>query len=183
MGGKERFICKWMETEAANRRPVSQREISAREFDAPPTLVPFAQMDYWFLAAPVTWTHPDTKPSKIVVPRGFVTDFASIPRAFWSLFPPIGSYGLPAIMHDWLYWTQSLDRKTSDLLFYMAMCEMQTSRWKRYPIYSSLRLFGWTAWHANARAKTAGERRILGIFPTDPKVTWISWRMNPGVFA
>ena len=28
----------------------------------------------------------------IVVPTGFVTDFASTPRALWSVIPPIGRY-------------------------------------------------------------------------------------------
>ena len=36
----------------------------------------------------------------IVVPVGFVTDFASVPRAFWSLYPPTGPWAPAAIVHD-----------------------------------------------------------------------------------
>ncbi len=39
----------------------------------------------------------------IYVQAGFVTDFASIPRGLWNLFPPTGHYGKAAVVHDWLY--------------------------------------------------------------------------------
>jgi Protein of unknown function (DUF1353) len=42
----------------------------------------------------------------IVVPAGFVTDFASTPRALWSVIPPTGRYQLAAVVHDFLYWDQ-----------------------------------------------------------------------------
>src|SRR5262245_11770367 len=38
----------------------------------------------------------------IVVPAGFVTDFASTPRAIWSVLPPTGRYQMAAIVHDFL---------------------------------------------------------------------------------
>lgn len=39
----------------------------------------------------------------IRVPAGFITDFASIPRVFWTLWPPTGDYGKAAVVHDYLY--------------------------------------------------------------------------------
>ena len=39
---------------------------------------------------------------RIYVPRGFVTDFNSIPRFFWRLAPPT-EYGEAAVIHDYLY--------------------------------------------------------------------------------
>jgi len=155
----------------------------ARKFRGRVQLAPFAQMDYWFLVRPLVWSSVNIEPHKIEIPRGFVTDFASIPWPFWSIFPPIGSYGMPAIMHDWLYWTQIVDRKQADAIFHVAMVEMQTPGWKRYVIYGALRLFGWTAWRNNARAKLRGEKRVLKSFPNDPHTDWIHWRANPGVFG
>jgi hypothetical protein len=39
----------------------------------------------------------------IVAPRGFVTDFASIPEAFWSFgLSAHGRYSKAAIVHDYL---------------------------------------------------------------------------------
>ena len=46
----------------------------------------------------------------IVVPAGFVTDFASTPRALWSVIPPTGRYQLAAVVHDFLYWDQACAR-------------------------------------------------------------------------
>lgn len=40
---------------------------------------------------------------RVLIPVGFVTDFASIPRVFWNIIPPIGLYGKAAVVHDWLY--------------------------------------------------------------------------------
>lgn len=41
----------------------------------------------------------------IIVPAGFITDFASIPRVFWSIpgFSPSGPLAVAAILHDFAY--------------------------------------------------------------------------------
>lgn len=38
----------------------------------------------------------------VYVPAGFLTDGASVPRAFWSIIPPWGAYGQAAVLHDYL---------------------------------------------------------------------------------
>jgi len=60
---------------------------------------------------------------RIVVPKGFVTDFASVPRALHSMIGPTGRYTNAAIVHDYLFWTQSCTRKQSDNLMAIAMRE------------------------------------------------------------
>lgn len=42
----------------------------------------------------------------IAVPAGFITDFASVPRPLWAVFPKWGKYGNAAVIHDYLYWVQ-----------------------------------------------------------------------------
>lgn len=42
------------------------------------------------------------KDQLITVPRGFVTDFATVPQIFMSLFPSTGVYTLAAVIHDYL---------------------------------------------------------------------------------
>jgi hypothetical protein len=39
----------------------------------------------------------------IIVPTGFITDLASIPRALYIALPPIGAYDKAAVVHDFLY--------------------------------------------------------------------------------
>ena len=77
----------------------------------------------YYLLKPTTWL-PDKgqehlKP--VNVPVGFVTDFASIPRIFWSVLPPDGKYTHPAIVHDYLYWTQRGPREDADQILKIMM--------------------------------------------------------------
>ena len=39
----------------------------------------------------------------IVVPKGFITDFASSPKILWPILPPRGEYGKAAVIHDYCY--------------------------------------------------------------------------------
>src|SRR5262245_47745360 len=59
--------------------------------------------EMYFLLQPITWKpNPDQAPKfePVVVPAGFVTDLASIPRIFFSALRPDGVYAYAAIVHD-----------------------------------------------------------------------------------
>lgn len=36
------------------------------------------------------------------IPEGFISDGASVPRIFWSVFPPVRDYFNEAVYHDYL---------------------------------------------------------------------------------
>lgn len=36
----------------------------------------------------------------VTIPRGYLTDGASVPAVLWSVIPPWGAYGAAAIVHD-----------------------------------------------------------------------------------
>lgn len=38
--------------------------------------------------------------SWVSVPRGYLVDGASVPRALWSIIPPWGAYGAATVVHD-----------------------------------------------------------------------------------
>jgi len=59
--------------------------------------------DLWTVRAPLVWDDPVY--GHLVVPAGFVTDLASIPRLFRNLpfLDPNGLSRRPAVVHDWLY--------------------------------------------------------------------------------
>ncbi len=97
----------------------------------------------------------------VVVPAGFVTDFASVPRAFWVLLPPFGRHQLAAIVHDFLYWDQGCTREQADALLRAAMAESAVEPGTRDVIWQAVRAFGGTAWTNNASAKEAGQPRIV----------------------
>jgi len=57
----------------------------------------------WFL-------NREDKKEYIVVPAGFTTDLASIPRIFWGLFD---RYRVSSILHDYLYQTHTIASKNA----------------------------------------------------------------------
>ena len=89
----------------------------------------------------------------INVPIGTYTDFASIPRTLWAVFPRWGKYGNAAVIHDWMYWDQSRSRKEADDIFLEGMEVLEVPTWKRRAIYSAVRTFGGIAWKSNQRKK------------------------------
>lgn len=80
---------------------------------------------------------------RITVPQGFRTDFASIPRVLWNLLPPTGSYGLAAVVHDYLYRTYGLcTRKQADDVLWEAMTFLKVGWATKAIIYTGVRVGG-----------------------------------------
>jgi hypothetical protein len=169
----------------------SQADTEVKDFEPPapnmpspiPHLQPFADMDYWALVTPLRWTSELTLPPEVIVPRGFVTDFASIPSTFWSWMPRTGRYGLPAVIHDWLYWEQTVTRMEADDLFDAALGVLEVPIWQRFVICRSVRWFGGRYWDDNTAEKEQGLKRVIVRFPDDPRISWAEWRALPDVFA
>ncbi len=92
-------------------------------------------------------------------PALFQTDFASVPRMLWWLFPSWGRYGNAAVIHDYLYQHGYLTypshensepyhptRKHADKIFLEAMGVLRTKKWQKYLIYWGVRVGGWYSW-------------------------------------
>ena len=89
----------------------------------------------------------------IEIPKGSKTDFASIPRIFWPILPPVGRYSRAAVVHDYCYRHGLFTRKISDLIFFHAMEELKVPKWKRIVMYWAVRLFGWFAYQGKKSKK------------------------------
>ena len=140
---------------------------------------------YYVLLKPISWSPLPSAPpgfKKLTVPRGFVTDLTSVPRVFWSALRPDGEYSFAAIVHDYLYWTQSTSREQADEILRMAMQELGIEPSVIRVIYNAVRLGGDAAWRQNAQLRLDGERRVLKILPTDPRTRWSDWKTRPTVF-
>lgn len=135
---------------------------------------PFADGTYWYLREDFRWISASEE--EYVVPRGFVTDFASIPRPLWWLLPKWAQYGNAAVVHDFCYWDQQHDRKTADHAIAEGMVDMGVGWLTRKTIYVFLRLGGAFAWWDNKRRKASGEIRIIPYFPSRPTQTWKNFR-------
>ena len=79
---------------------------------------------------------------KFIVPAGFETDFASVPRGLWNIFPPFGRYSKAAVLHDYLYRCSSMERKTCDKIFLDCMEALGVPWRKRKAMYYGVRMFG-----------------------------------------
>jgi len=87
------------------------------------------------------------------VPIGFITDGASIPRLFWSFVgsPFTGLYRRAALIHDYLYATQTTKRSYADRIFLEAMKDLGVSWWKRRVMYLAVRGWGWRPWNKHRK--------------------------------
>lgn len=77
-----------------------------------------------------------------VVPVGFVTDFASVPRFAQSIVPRIGTYTKATVMHDYWYKNAVKTKEWADKEFLNAMLLLGTPKWQAYLMYFAVRLFG-----------------------------------------
>lgn len=87
----------------------------------------------------------------IDVPKGFKTDFASIPRILWSIIAPTGKHTNASILHDYLYtegYKLGIDRKRADLIFYEAMIDSSVARFTANVMWFAVRVFG--KWRYNS---------------------------------
>jgi len=118
------------------------------------------------------------------VPSGFVTDFASIPRAFWSALRPDGDYAYAAIIHDYLYWTQPVPRATADDILRFAMQDLSVESTTVTLIYRAVRTgVGGRVGTTTPGSKPRAEKRVLKRLPETPTVRWADWKKMPDVFS
>jgi hypothetical protein len=134
---------------------------------------PFADADNWFLTGPLDYEIRDTG-IVVTVPEGFVTDFASIPRPFWSVLPRWGKYGAPSVVHDFLYWDQRCTREQADRIVLTAMEESEVGPVWRFIIHRAVAWGGALAWKGNRDLRASGKTRQIpiGHIPTNPTIAW-----------
>lgn len=84
----------------------------------------------------------DGKGWTFIVPAGFETDLASVPRAFrWVASTTDGIEA--SILHDYVYETRCLSRDLADQLFdLMLRADSILPSWRRWLMFKAVRLFG-----------------------------------------
>jgi len=115
-------------------------------FKTPLILQAGTQPDVWIVYEPLVWQ--DSHIGSIVVPKGFQTDLASIPRILRNV-PSLDQNGLsrrPAVLHDYLYTQKNFSKEYSDVLFYDALRDEGASVLLAQALYDAVRLFGGQAW-------------------------------------
>jgi len=85
----------------------------------------------------------EVKGLRLVVPAGFETDFHSVPRLLWPIFPPTGKGRIAAVIHDYLYSEEAnCCRFLADSIYRDILGHFQVSTWRRVCMYYGVRLGG-----------------------------------------
>lgn len=87
----------------------------------------------------------------IIVPVGFISDLASIPRILHFLphLDPNGRSRRAAVLHDYLYFTKQFNLKYSDQILKEALKKEGMNKFTANIYYYAVRLFGRFYWKSN----------------------------------
>jgi hypothetical protein len=136
------------------------------QLENPAVLSPFGDGTQWIVLQDMDFSIKlqNKKTAIIRVPRGFVTDLASTPKAVWSIYPPFGKYLVASILHDYLYWRQSCSREQADKILYQAMRDSGVDQSTQTRFFDILNSFGGQAWNAN---KAEQAKYLIRVIPEE----------------
>lgn len=106
--------------------------------------------DYWIVKKGFIYYLDDSFTSYVYVPKGYLTDGASVPRIFWNIIPPWGKYGQSCVLHDYMceynYYFDGLNsfnlsRKKVNSIFNESMKVAEVPNSKRRLIYGGVELY------------------------------------------
>ena len=103
--------------------------------------------DLWRTLRPLVYfAGEEGSAERYEVPRGFPTDFGSIPRAAWPLVGHPAERPAGYVLHDWLYVRQETSRRRADELLREALGVLGYGLVRRQTIYLAVRSAGWAPW-------------------------------------
>lgn len=95
-------------------------------------------------------------PNLIIVPAGFQTDLASVPRLpiTYLFFGNVADEA--AVVHDYLYTSdvEGITRREADAIFAEASKVLGVKGWRRGPMWLAVRVFGKGHWGSGSPLKT-----------------------------
>lgn len=109
---------------------------------------------------------PGQPARSIVVPAGFRTDFASIPRPMQGVLDAVNDVSPGSVVHDFLYTSLMFeDRATADRIFYDALRANGVGWMRARAMWLGVRIGGGGAWASDL--STASEWFIRGAEAAD----------------
>lgn len=107
----------------------------------------------WIVAAPFAY-ESDVAKDIIVVPIGFHTDLASVPRLPLVYWLTGATANEAAVIHDYLYSTQAVSREIADAVLREASELIGVPAWRRQMMWAGVRLFGGSHWETKSEPTT-----------------------------
>jgi hypothetical protein len=99
----------------------------------------------WILMANLRY-ESDVAMRTIVVPAGFQTDLASVPRLPFVYLLCGDCAREAAVVHDYLYSTHPVDRATADAVLREASAVTGVPAWRRWLMWAGVRIGGASHW-------------------------------------
>jgi hypothetical protein len=106
----------------------------------------------WTILQPLIYSS-DVAQRVFVVPEGFTSDFASVPRIPLAFLLTGDSCHEAAVVHDFLYARGVVGRDVADAVFREAAGVSGEPGWKSWLMWAGVRLGGWIAWRNHEQAR------------------------------
>lgn len=141
----------------------------------PTTLIDFRRLgnDKYELLNDVTVFIAPATP--IIIYKGFVTDFASIPNVFHFLIDKDdNAIAIASLVHDVLYRSEWVSRRTADAILLQLMKYRKAPLWKRAMVYLGVRMGGWVVWlfHKEKEVMHVKREQLLAIKRYNKYITY-----------
>jgi hypothetical protein len=99
----------------------------------------------WIVTAPLMY-QSDVAKQTIIVPVGFQTDLASVPRLPVIYWLTGGTSNAAACVHDFAYSTHMVSRAMADAVLREASAVTGVPAWRRWAMWAGVRLGGGSHW-------------------------------------
>jgi uncharacterized protein DUF1353 len=103
----------------------------------------------WIVWEPLVWQ--DQRFGRIVVPKGFRTDLASVPRVFRQIpsLDPDGISRPSALGHDWLYAWRGFSKDDADEFLKQSLVSLGASALVADVYYLAVHNYGQSSWDSD----------------------------------
>jgi len=131
-----------------------------------PNLSPVPEHNLYCLLDDYEFKYNDIK---IVVPEYYMFNGASIPAIAWQItFTPFHPDVIaPALIHDWCYTNEQVDRETADKIFYDMLILNNADKIKAKAMHKAVRTFGASSYGMNDKKQKAMNLLYLLIRKND----------------
>ncbi|MBB5414134.1 DUF1353 domain-containing protein [Paraburkholderia atlantica] len=99
----------------------------------------------WRLTAPLVY-QSDVAGMTFTVPAGFISDYASVPRAPLVYWLCGDTSTMASVVHDAIYTYHWVDRATADAVLKEASAVTGVPAWRRAIMWAAVRAFGASHW-------------------------------------
>lgn len=105
----------------------------------------------WILTRELIY-QSDVAGCTIIVPSGFRTDLASVPRLPIVFLLTGDTSREAACVHDWLYTSHQVSRAMADAVLREASAATSVPAWRRWLMWAGVRAFGGSHWEPDEKA-------------------------------